>query len=445
MPRSEIKLSDRFSYGRLVRFVLPSVIMMVFTSIYGVVDGLFISNFVGKTAFAAVNLVMPFLMILGGMGFMVGAGGSALIGKTLGEGKDETANRYFSVLILFALLMGAVLSVIGAVFMKPIAVLLGASEEMLPACVTYGRVNMYFITAFILQNIFQGFLVVAEKPKLGLAITVASGVSNMVLDALLVGILPLGITGAALATGVSQLVGGVLPLFFFLTGRGGRLRLVRARPELYPILRACTNGASELMNNVSSSIVGMLYNLQLMKYCGENGVAAYGVLMYVNFIFVAIFIGYTIGSAPIVSYHFGAQNTEEMRSLRKKSTLLVSVTGVVMFFVAEAFSPIFSRIFVGYDAELLAITTTAFRCCSFGFILMGFNIFASSFFTALNNGLISGVISLFRTMVFQTSMVLILPTVLGLVGIWWSMPIAEFFACLFCIFFMIKLQKKYKY
>ena len=414
----KVNLSDHFTYRKLLNFVLPSIVMMVFTSIYGVVDGLFVSNYAGKTAFAAINLVMPFIMVLGGMGFMIGTGGTALVAKVLGEEEKKEANRYFSMMVLVTLLLGVALSVVGVIFMRPVSRLLGATEAMMDDCVLYGRIVIAFTFTFMLQNVFQSFLIVAEKPKLGLGVTVAAGVTNMVLDALFVGGFGWGIAGAAVATGLSQCVGGILPLIYFLRPNNSLLRLRKTRLELRPILKACGNGSSELMSNISSSFVSMLYNFQLLRFAGEDGVSAYGVLMYVQFIFVAIYVGYAVGSAPIVGFHYGAKNHNELKNLLRKSTLLMASSGVVLTILAMALAGPLAKIFVGYDQGLYDLTRHAFRVFAYSFLLAGFNIFASSFFTALNNGVVSAAISFLRTLIFQTASVLLLPLVLGVDGIW---------------------------
>lgn len=441
-----IRLSDHFNLSRLMRFCLPSIIMMVFTSIYGVVDGYFVSNFVGKTAFAAVNLIMPFLMILGGVGFMVGTGGSALVAKCLGEKDDDKARRVFSMMIYLTLILGVTLSVLGIIFAEPMARFLGADESMLGNCVTYARTCLIFNTMFMLQNVFQSFLVTAEKPKLGLAVIVAAGCTNMVLDALFIAVFRWEVIGAALATGLSQTVGGLLPLLFFLRkDNGSKLRVVKTRMEIRPIVQACTNGASELMTNISSSIVSMLYNHQLIKLAGENGVSAYGVLMYVSFIFAAIYIGYSIGTAPIVGYNFGAQNHPEMKNILKKSVRLTLGTGVVMLGLAQLLAAPLAHVFVGYDQDLFNMTVHAFRLFSFMFLFSGFNIFTSSFFTALNNGAISAAVSFLRTLVFQMAAVLILPVFFKLDGVWISVAFAEICAFVISIIFLVAKRKKYQY
>ncbi len=441
----KIQLSDHFTIRKLLRFVLPSIVMMVFTSIYGVVDGLFVSNFVGKTPFAAINLVMPFLMILGGFGFMIGTGGSALVAKTMGAGDDETANRYFSMLIKLTLGSGLVLSILGVALMEPISRLLGATDAMLADCVRYGRVVLAFNAAFMLQNVFQAFLIAAEKPKLGLYATVAAGVTNMALDALFIAGFGWGVEGAALATGLSQCVGGVFPLIYFARPNTSRLRLVRARIEWRAMGQACFNGASELMSNISGSLVSMLYNFQLLRFAGENGVAAYGVLMYVQFIFIAIYIGYAVGSAPIVSFHFGAENHAELKNMLKKSAALTAAAGAILTVAAYLLAESLAKVFVGYDAELLQMTVHAFRLFSLTFLISGFNIFISSFFTALNNGAISAAVSFLRTLVFQMLAVLILPNLFGVDGVWWSIAAAEIPAFAVSLAFLFGKREKYHY
>ncbi len=441
----KIQLSDHFTIRKLLRFVLPSIVMMVFTSIYGVVDGLFVSNFVGKTPFAAINLVMPFLMILGGFGFMIGTGGSALVAKTMGAGDDETANRYFSMLIKLTLGSGLVLSILGVALMEPISRLLGATDAMLADCVRYGRVVLAFNAAFMLQNVFQAFLIAAEKPKLGLYATVAAGVTNMALDALFIAGFGWGVEGAALATGLSQCVGGVFPLIYFARPNTSRLRLVRARIEWRAMGQACFNGASELMSNISGSLVSMLYNFQLLRFAGENGVAAYGVLMYVQFIFIAIYIGYAVGSAPIVSFHFGAENHAELKSMLKKSAALTAAAGAILTVAAYLLAEPLAKVFVGYDAELLQMTVHAFRLFSLTFLISGFNIFISSFFTALNNGAISAAVSFLRTLIFQMLAVLILPNLFGVDGVWWSIAAAEIPAFAVSLAFLFGKREKYHY
>ncbi len=440
-----IQLSDHFNYRRLFRFTLPSIVMMIFTSIYGVVDGLFVSNFVGKTPFAAINLVMPFIMILGGVGFMIGTGGSALVSKTMGQNDPEKANRIFSMMIELTLIAGVLLSVVGIVFIEPISRLFGASEAMMPDCVLYGRIVLAFNAAFMLQNVFQAFLVTAERPHMGLYVTVAAGVTNMVLDALFIAVFKWGVAGAAIATGMSQCVGGLIPLIYFMRPNKSPLRLKPAALQLRPILMACANGSSELMSNISGSLVSIAYNAQLMKYAGENGVAAYGVLMYVQFIFIAIDVGYAVGCAPIVGYHYGAENHDELKNMLKKSMILMSAGGVVLTLLALVLGAPMARIFVGYDAELYAMTCHAFRLFSLSFLLAGMNIYVSSFFTALNNGAVSAIVSFLRTLVFQMLCVLVLPIFFGIDGIWWAMAVAEVFAFILSLSFLIGKRNKYHY
>ncbi len=441
----KISLSDHFGYSKLLRFTLPSIAMMIFTSIYGVVDGYFVSNFVGKTSFAAVNIIYPFIMILGSIGFMFGTGGSALIARTMGEGNHEKAKRLFSLFVYVSIGVGFTVSVLGILFIRPIAALLGADGQLLEDAVTYGRIILMANPAFILQMEFQSFLITAEKPQLGLIVTVLSGVTNMVLDALLVAVFPLGLAGAASATALSQVVGGLVPLIYFLLPNKSLLRLGKTKWDSKALLRASTNGSSELMSQISMSLVSMLYNAQLLKYAGENGVAAYGVLMYVCMIFLAIFIGYTVGTAPVVSFHYGAQNHNELKSLLRKSMVIIGIASVLMVILAEALATPLSLLFVGYDKALLNLTSRAFIISSFSFLFSGFAIYFSGFFTALNDGLTSAMISFLRTLVFQIAMVLILPLILELDGIWLSLVIAEAFAVIVGLVFILIKRKKYHY
>ena len=440
-----IQLSDYFTYRRLIRFVIPSVAMMILTSIYGVVDGLFVSNFVGKTPFAAVNLVIPFTMILGAVGFMLGTGGTALVAKTLGEGRQEEANRIFSMLIYFALGLGVLLTIFGIAVLKGIVIKMGADDAMLRHCMIYGRIVLLGIPFYMLQNMFQNFLIAAEKPQLGLIVTIAAGVTNMVLDALFIAVLGWGVAGAAAATALGQCVGGLVPFVYFARKNSSKLSLVKTRLMGGALFHACTNGSSELVSNVSMSLVGMLYNLQLMKFAGENGVAAYGVIMYVNFIFIAIFLGYAYGSAPIVAFNYGARRTEELQNVLKKSLKLILGTGISLFLIATVFAGVLSGLFVGYDAELYRLTVRGFHLYAISFLLCGFNIYGSSFFTALNNGVVSAAISFLRTVVFEVAAILILPVFFCVDGIWCAITVAELASILITIGAFSALRRRYQY
>lgn len=441
----QIQLSEHFTYKKLLRFVLPSIVMMIFTSIYGVVDGLFVSNYVGKTAFAAVNLIMPFLMAISALGFMIGTGGSAIVAKTLGEGKKEQANEYFSMLVYITLIGGIVLSALGILFSPRIARGLGADGVLLTNCVLYARITLLSMPAFMLQNVFQSFFVTAEKPKLGLGVIVIAGVTNMVLDFLLVGVFQIGLAGAAFATVTSECIGGLFPILYFARKNSSLLKLGRTHFNGKIFLCACGNGSSELMTNLSSSIVNSLYNIQLMNLAGENGVAAFGTIMYVNFIFIAIFLGYSIGSAPLVSYHYGASNHDELKNLFQKSLRLIGIWGLMLFILAQLIARPLAAIFVGYDADLFSMTQNGFRIYCIAYLINGFNIYGSSFFTALNNGLISAAISFLRTLVFQLAAVLLLPLLLGINGIWSAVAVAELLTLGLTVTFFVRSRKKYHY
>ena len=441
----KIQLSDHFSYSKLIKFTLPTIAMMIFTSIYGVVDGVFVSNCVGSDAFAAVNLIMPIIMILGSVGFMIGTGGSTIVSKTLGEGKKEKANEYFSMLVYLCVVSGVILSVIGIIFTGPIAVLLGAKGSIAKDCVTYGRTVFFMLTGLFLQNAFQSFLVAAEKPKLGLFVTVLAGFTNMFLDFLFVYVLRFGVFGAALATGISQFVGSVIPIIYFASGKNNVLKLTKCRFNKDIIIKTCINGSSEMVANMSMSLVNILYNMQLMKYIGTNGVVAYGIIMYVGFIFVGTYMGYAVGSAPVISYHYGAGNKDELKNLFKRSLTIIIVSSVVMTFIAEIIAGYLAGIFVSYDNNLLELTTEAIRIYAVSYLISGVNIFASSFFTALNNGVVSAVISFMRMFVFQIVMILLLPVVLGISGIWTAVIAAEVLSVVISVMFLVKNRKKYSY
>lgn len=445
--KNRIQLSDHFTYGRLIRFTLPSIGMMIFMSVYGVVDGFFVSNYAGKTPFAAINLIYPLLSIFSTVGFIFGTGGSALVAKTFGEGDREKGNRYFSLFVYVCLVLGAIFAVVGILFVPYAATALGATGAMRDDAVLYARIILASLPMNVLQYLFQSFMVTAEKPMLGLWITVSSGMTNMVLDAVLVTLLPqeYKLAGAAVATAMSQVVGGLVPLIYFSRKNSSILRLGKTKYDGRAIWKACTNGSSEFMSNISMSLVGMLYNLQLIKYAGEDGVAAYGVMMYVSMIFAAVFIGYSIGTAPVIGFHDGAQNHDELHGLLRKSLIMIGLFGIGMIAAAELLAVPLSRIFVGYDPELMALTVSGFRIFGLSFGFMGFAIFSSSFFTALNDGITSAIISFLRTLVFQCAAVIVLPLLWGIDGVWISIVVAEFMAVVLGAIFLIAKRKKYHY
>lgn len=440
-----IQLSDHFDISRMLRFTLPSIVMMIFTSIYGVVDGFFVSNFVGKTSFAAVNFIYPVIMLIGALGFMFGTGGSALVAMTLGTGKKERANKLFSMAVYISFALGLILAVLSFFLLKPAAQLLGAEGQLLSESVVYGRIIVLALPFFMLQYEFQSFFITAEKPKLGLYFTVASGVTNMVLDALFMAVFKWGIVGAALATALSQIVGGLIPVIYFARKNTSLLRFTGFEFDGRALLKICSNGSSELMSNISMSLVSMLYNFQLMKYAGEDGIAAYGVLMYVNMVFIAVFIGFSVGISPVIGYHYGAQNHDELCGLLKKSITIICVSSVGMLAFGELMAYPLSNIFVGYDSGLMSMTLRGFLIYSFSFLFSGMAIFGSSFFTALNDGLTSAVMAFMRTLVFQVAAVLILPLFMKLDGIWMSIVVAEVAAAFIAILFIIFKRKKYNY
>ena len=441
----EINLSEHFTYKNLIKFTLPTIIMMIFTSIYGVVDGIFISNVVGANSFASVNLIMPVIMIIGTIGFMIGTGGSAIISKTLSEGENKKANKQFSMLIYLEIILGIIFTIIALLVLEPVARLLGATEEMMSDCLIYGRILLIGMTAFILQNSFQSFMVVAEKPNFGLGIAIIAGLTNMVLDFLFIYMFKWGVAGAAIATITSQFAGAIIPMIYFARENDTMLKLGKTKFELHTIIKTCTNGSSEMVTNLSMSLVNILFNMQLMKFAGANGVAAYGIIMYVGFLFTGTYMGYSVGTAPIIGYHYGANNTDELKSLLNKSIKLLGIVAIIMTFLAEILAKPLASIFVSYDKELLKMTINAIRLYSLSYIISWFNIFASSFFTALNNGFISALISFVRTLVFQIVCILILPAIWELNGIWLSVVVAEVLSVFVSIICLIKNKSKYKY
>ena len=440
-----IQLSEHFTVSKLLKVVAPSIIMMIFTSIYGVVDGFFVSNFVGKTQFAAVNLIMPFIMAVVTVGFMLGTGGSALVAKTLGEGDESKAKKYFSMIVYTALIGGIILSVISFFLVRPIAVLFGAEGELLEYSVLYAHILVFSLPMFMLQNVFQVFFVTAEKPHLGLYVIISAGVTNMILDFLFIAVFHFGLAGAAVATAIGETVGGLVPMIYFARPNSSRLKLVRTKPEWKALGQACFNGSSELMTNLSASVVNMLYNFQLMKFAGQNGIAAYGVIMYVNFIFIAIFIGFSIGSSPIIGYHYGAENNDELKSLLKKSLMIIATISLSLTVFAELLSSPLAKIFVSYDEDLFAMTRDGYRLYTLSYLICGFNIWGSAFFTALNNGFMSATISFLRILVFQIVCLLLLPAIFDVNGIWISIVVAEFLAVSVTATLIIKNRKKYQY
>ena len=440
-----IQLSDHFSFGKIFRFTLPSIGMMVFTSLYSLVDGFFISNFAGETAFAGVNLIAPFLMMFSAVGFMIGSGGCALVGRTLGEKDRGRANSIFSLLVYTVIVLGSLCTLIAQLFMDRIATGFGAQGQLKSMCMYYGRIFCIGFPFFMLQAIFQSFMITAERPKFALAVTVIAGLTNMILDWLFVGVFRWGVKGAAVATVISQVMGGGIPLVYFILPNRSLLRLGRSRLDFHVLGKVFANGSSELMSNISMSVVNMAYNFQLMRFIGEKGVSTFGVIMYVGFLFAAIFLGYSMGVAPVFSYNLGAQNNREMKSLLGKSLVIIGAFSFLTGGMAEISAPALSSLYVGYDQELFEMTKMAFRLYSLAFFLAGFNIFASSFFTALNNGLVSAIISFSRVLLFQLIAVFALPAILGINGIWLSMAASEFCALVVSLVFMLVLRRRYGY
>lgn len=442
---SDIKLSDHFTYTRLIRFVLPTVAMTVFSSVYGIVDGYFVSNFAGKSAFSGINLIMPYIMIVASLGFVFGTGGSALVGKTLGEGKDGKASELFSMFVYVTMITGVIIAVAGAASMERVAYLCGARGELLKCASRYGRISMVSITAFMLQMEFQCFFITAEKPRMGFWMTFMSGVINILLDYVLVGLLGYGLDGAAWATVSSELAGGFVPVAYFAVRKDLPIRLVSFRFDPRSLFKGIYNGMSEFIGSITASFVSMLYNFQLLKFAGEDGVAAYGVMMYVEMIFMSVFFGYCMGTAPVVSFCYGADNRQEMSNVYRKSLTVIGLTSALMCGLSLAMAGPLSELYVGYDRGLYELTVRGFMIFSFVYLFSGIGCFGSSFFTALNNGLISAILSVMRTVVFQIIMVLILPRFFGIDGIWLSLPVAELASALLSVVMLLCFGTRYGY
>lgn len=441
----QFRLSGHFTYRRLLRFVISPILMMICTSIYGVIDGFFVSNFIGKTAFAAVNLMMPVYLVAVAIGFMIGEGGNAIISKTLGEGNRILANQYFSLLVYVSSFIGLLLSIGGWLFIPQIAAGLGAHGELSRYCITYGRIILASQCFYVLQNVFQSFFIASGKPDLSLKVAIAAGLTNALLDLIFIVVLQWGIVGAAWATALGQMAGSLIPLFYFMHRNSSFLRLTST--PLYPkiLLKTFTNGSSDMVSVLSGSVVSIIYNYQLMAFAGENGLAAYGAMMYVNFIFMSIFLGYASGSAPLISFQHGAKNYPELHNLFKKSLILVSAAGIIITLIAEISAYPILKMFVGYDQELLLMSVHGFRIYSVAFLFMGLNIWGTAFFTALNNGLISAAISFLRTFGFELAAILLLPRWLGIDGVWSAIFTAEFCSVLVTACFIIKKRSYYRY
>ncbi|MBQ9828356.1 MAG: MATE family efflux transporter [Lachnospiraceae bacterium] len=440
-----IKLSDHFTYGRLIRFTLPSIAMMIFTSIYGVVDGFFVSNYAGETPFASLNLILPFIMMLAAVGFMFGAGGSALVSMILGMGDREKANEVFSLIVYTLIAIGVVFSIAGAVAAEPVARALGATEEMVPYCVIYTRISMISLTMFMLQSAFQSLMITAERPKMGLYVTIAAGVTNMVLDWLFMGVLGMGVGSAAAATAVSEYVGGGIPLIYFFSKNSSLLHLGRTKPYFKMLIKAVTNGASEFLSNIAFSFINMMYNYQLMRLAGEKGVSAYGIIMYTGFVFCGVYFGYAMGVSPLIGYNYGAENKKELAGVFRKSMMLILAAALFMTASAELLSGPMAAIFAGYDEELLELTIRAIRIYSISYLFLGFNVFGSALFTALNNGLVSAVISVLRVFAFELIAIMVLPEIIGLDGVWSAAAAAEAAAICVTVFCIWHFRKRYGY
>ena len=447
----KIRLSDHFTFKKLLKAALAPMLMMVFTSLYTIVDGVCISNFCGKESFAGVNLIFPIIMIVGGLGFMLGTGGSALVGKLLGEKKDLEARQTFTMTIIFTILIGLTITIAGVLLIETLVYAMTSvatgdiSQKMIDEAILYGRLLMAGQVFFMLQNVFQSFFIVDEKPVLGFVFILIGGLTNIVLDILFIGVCKWGIIGAAAATICGYLSGSLGPIIYFLIRKNDYIHFERTKLKLKPLIKICFNGSSEFVNNISSSIVSIVFNMQLLHYFGEDGINAYGIIMYLAFVFTAIFLGYSSAVAPIESYNYGAQNNKELKNVLIKSLIITSILSVSMFIISFTLAEPFSFIFANGSDTLLKITTNGMRIYSIAFLFIGLSIYISTFFTALNNGLISALIAFLRTLVFQIVFVFVFPLFLGKYGIFFAILAAEIMSILLAITFLLIYKKKYRY
>lgn len=441
----QIQLSDNFTYRNLIRFTLAPVISMVFASVYGIIDGVFVANFAGTTAFAAINFSFPFLMIFSCFGFMIGTGGSALVSKYLGEGRKQTACEVFSQLIYVLIGFGIFVTILSEILLRPALIFLGADDSFLDLCVIYGRIGLLTTVPYMLQYAMQNLLVTAERPRLGLYITILAGVANIILDTLFVGVLRWGVAGAAYATAISECLGGFIPLLYFIIPNSSLLQLGKPCRRIRPLLQAMTNGISEFLSQITMSLVNSVYNIQLLRLLGTNGISAYGTVMYITWIFFSVYLGYSNGVGPVVGYKYGAQDHEQLKGILRRSIILIGITSLVLFAIAEALARPLAMIFTNSDPELLELSARALRIYALCYIPGGWCVFGSAFFTGLNNGIVSGVISFMRSMVFELAAILLIPLVFGAGSIWFCTTVAEIAALALTIFCIIRFRNRYHY
>ena len=438
-------LEKDFNFIGLLRFTLPTVVMMIFTATYTIVDGFFVSRFIGTDALSSVNIAFPLFNAALAIGVMIGAGGSALIAKKMGEGKAQEAKENFTLLIVSCFVIGAILMAAAGLNMEPLMRFLGADDKLLPGCMTYGYLLLPFAIPTLLQMAFQYWFVTAGKAELGLKLTVAAGIANMVLDYVFIVLFDWGVAGAAIATGSGILIPSMFGLVFFARNKSGTLHLVKPRWDGQVLVKSCTNGASEMVTELSNAITTFLYNIVMMRLAGSDGVASMTIVLYLDFLLKSALLGFAMGVGPVFSYNYGSQEHDKLKKFFKYSIKFVSITSVCLFTFAYVFAPQLSGIFAEEGTMVYELAVKGFKLYCFGFLFTGVSIFSSALFTAFSNGAVSATISFFRTFLFIVVGLLTLPNIIGITGAWISGPIGECVAMLVSVGFLVVFRKKYKY
>lgn len=418
---------------------------MVFMSLYTMVDGVFVSRFAGTAALSAVNIVYPMVSVVVAVGVMLATGGSAIIAKRMGEGKPEQARQNFSYLILAGVLIAVGMAALALVFLKPLLHLLGARGALFELCYAYALPLVFFIPSGILQMLFQTLLVTAGRPMLGLTVTVLGGVANIVLDYLFIVPLQMGIAGAAIATGIGFSIPAVFGLLYFALRRSGPLCFVRPKGGGKMLLRCCANGSSEMVTNMSTAVTTFLFNLLMMRYAGEDGVASITIVLYTQYLMTAVYMGYATGTAPVFSFHHGSRNGEQLRRLFRISMGFIALCSVATFALALVFAKQVVVIFTPAGSPVFEMALYGFRLFSGSFLFAGVGIFASAMFTAFSDGKVSAAISFLRTFAFIVLALLLLPLAMGLDGVWLAVPLAEVLGFGVSLFFLYRKKKRYCY
>lgn len=437
-------IAQKFNVFTLLKFAFPTMVMMVFMSLYTIVDGIFVSRLVGSNALSAVNIVYPVISLLIACGIMLSTGGSAIVARQMGEKREQEARENFSMLAVVSVLTGIVILVLGLMFLEPICRILGGTPVLLEDCKIYLGVLLGFGPLTMLQMLFQTFFVTAGKPGLGLGLTLTGGVVNMVLDYVFMGPMQMGVLGAALATGLGQAIMAVAGVVYFLKVKGN-LYFVKPVFRGNILLQSCGNGSSEMVSNLSTAVVTFLFNITMLKLAGEDGVAAITIVLYGQFLFTALYLGFSMGVAPVVSFNYGNQNHAQLKRIYKICIGFILGSSVFILGIALLFSEPIVGIFTGEENHTYELAVEGFFQFSFNYLFAGINIFASALFTSLSNGKISAIISFCRTFVFITVSIVLLPRVMGITGVWLSVPLAELVTLFISITYLKGQKEVYHY